>query len=143
MLNIVTLGDELLKKHSILVPEFDGEIQTLTEQMFETMQDLPEYDATFQIIGQGSVNQAFGGVLLKPWDRRKRSSTEIQNYLQQKWNHIAGARFAAFQFPALPGAQGLPLQFVITTTEPVENLYEVANEVLAKANASGLLKCKQ
>ena len=37
MLNIVTLGDERLKKHSILIPEFDGEIQTLVEQMFETM----------------------------------------------------------------------------------------------------------
>jgi peptide deformylase len=37
MLNIVTLGDERLQKHSIVVPEFNGEIQTLTEQMFETM----------------------------------------------------------------------------------------------------------
>jgi peptide deformylase len=37
MLNIVTLGDERLQKHSIVVPDFDGEIQTLTEQMFETM----------------------------------------------------------------------------------------------------------
>jgi multidrug efflux pump len=115
-----------------------AQMQTYQEQMFKTMQDLPEYEATFQIIGQPSVNQAFGGVLLKPWDQRSRSSDQIQRYLQEKWNHIAGARFAAFQFPALPGAQGLPLQFVITTTEPVENLYEVANQVLAKANASGL-----
>ncbi len=37
MLNIVTLGDERLKKHSILVPDFDGEIKSLIEQMFETM----------------------------------------------------------------------------------------------------------
>jgi peptide deformylase len=37
MLNIVTLGDERLQKHSILVPEFDGELQRLVEQMFETM----------------------------------------------------------------------------------------------------------
>jgi peptide deformylase len=37
MLNIVTLGDERLKKHSILVPDFDGEIDSLIEQMFETM----------------------------------------------------------------------------------------------------------
>ena len=37
MLNIVTLGDENLKKHSILVPDFDGEIKSLIEQMFETM----------------------------------------------------------------------------------------------------------
>ncbi|MEE9308150.1 MAG: peptide deformylase [Spirochaetia bacterium] len=37
MLNIVTLGDERLKKHSILVPDLDGEIKSLIEQMFETM----------------------------------------------------------------------------------------------------------
>jgi len=37
MLNIVTLGDERLGKHSILVPDFDGEIKSLIEQMFETM----------------------------------------------------------------------------------------------------------
>jgi len=37
MLNIVTLGDERLQKHSIVVPDFDGEIQSLTEQMFDTM----------------------------------------------------------------------------------------------------------
>jgi len=37
MLDIVTLGDDRLKKHSIVIPEFDGEVQTLVEQMFETM----------------------------------------------------------------------------------------------------------
>jgi multidrug efflux pump len=114
------------------------QMQAYQDQMFETMKAIPEYDATFQIIGQPSVNQAFGGMLLKPWNERKRSSNEIQQYLQEKWNHIAGARIAAFQFPALPGAQGLPLQFVITTTEPIENLYEVANAVADKARASGM-----
>ena len=37
MLNIVTLGDGRLRKHSIVVPEFDGGIQSLAEQMLETM----------------------------------------------------------------------------------------------------------
>lgn len=37
MLEIVTLGDERLKKHSIVVPEFNGEIHSLIEQMFEAM----------------------------------------------------------------------------------------------------------
>jgi len=114
------------------------QMETYQEQVFQTMRALPEYDATFQIIGQGSVNQGFGGVLLKPWNQRKRSSTELQQLLQEKWNHIAGARIAAFQFPALPGVQGLPLQFVITTTEPIENLFEVANRVIEKASASGM-----
>jgi multidrug efflux pump len=114
------------------------QMQAYEDQLYKTMRDLPEYEATFQIIGQPSVNQAFGGVLLKPWDERKRSADDLQKYLQDKWNHIAGARVAAFQFPALPGAQGLPLQFVITTTEPVQNLNDVANQVLDKAKASGM-----
>jgi peptide deformylase len=37
MLEIITLGDERLKRHSIVVPELDGEVQALVEQMFEAM----------------------------------------------------------------------------------------------------------
>ncbi len=37
MLEIVTLGDDILRKHSALVPEFNGEIHALIEQMFEAM----------------------------------------------------------------------------------------------------------
>lgn len=37
MLEIVTLGDERLKKHSIVVPEFNGEIHSLVEEMFQAM----------------------------------------------------------------------------------------------------------
>jgi peptide deformylase len=37
MLNIITLGDEQLRKHSIVVPELNGAVQTLIEQMFESM----------------------------------------------------------------------------------------------------------
>ena len=37
MLEIVTLGDERLKKHSIVVPEFNGEIDSLVEEMFQAM----------------------------------------------------------------------------------------------------------
>ncbi|MDB6092424.1 MAG: multidrug efflux protein [Gammaproteobacteria bacterium] len=114
------------------------QMQTYADQMFEDVRALPEYAAMFQIVGQPSVNQGFGGVLLKPWGERKRSADELQKFLQDKWNHIAGARVAAFQFPSLPGSQGLPLQFVITTTEPVENLNEVATQVLDKAKASGM-----
>jgi multidrug efflux pump len=114
------------------------QMQTYADQMFAYVKELPEYDAVFQIVGQPSVNQGFGGVLFKPWNERKRSADELQKYLQDKWNHIAGARIAAFQFPSLPGSQGLPLQFVITTTEPVANLNEVATQVLDKAKASGM-----
>jgi multidrug efflux pump len=57
--------------------------------------------------------------------------------LQEQWNKIAGARIAAFQFPPLPGSSGLPVQFVINTTETFGNLNTVAQQVLEKARASG------
>src|SRR5580698_8908076 len=115
-----------------------AQMQDYEDQKYRIMAALPEHDAVFQIVGQPSINQAFGGVLLKTWGERKRTADDVQKELQEKFNHIAGARVAVFQFPALPGSQGLPLQFVITTTEPVENLYEVANQVKEKAEASGL-----
>jgi peptide deformylase len=37
MLPIITLGDEQLRKHSIVVPELDGTVHALIEQMFESM----------------------------------------------------------------------------------------------------------
>ena len=114
------------------------QMQVYSGQVFDAVRDLPEFDGAFQITGTPSVSQGFGGVMLKPWGERKRSAGELQKYLQDQWNHIAGARVAAFQFPSLPGSQGLPLQFVITTTEPVENLNEVATQVLDKAKASGM-----
>jgi multidrug efflux pump len=114
------------------------QMQAYTGQIFRTARTLPEYRQAFQLIGTPSVNQGFGGILLKPWDQRSRTATQLQQVLQQRWNHIAGAHVAAFQFPSLPGAQGLPVQFVITTAEPVRDLYPVAQKVLDKARASGL-----
>jgi multidrug efflux pump len=115
-----------------------AQMQTYTDLIFSAAKSLPEFNSSFQITGTPAVNQGFGGFLMVPWDKRKRSADELQQVLQEKWNHIAGVRVAAFQFPSLPGAQGLPLQFVITTTEPVEQLNEVANKVLEKAKGSGL-----
>ncbi|MGH8322493.1 MAG: efflux RND transporter permease subunit, partial [Steroidobacteraceae bacterium] len=115
-----------------------AQMRSYAAQVIDVARKLPEYDTMFQITGTPSVNQGFGGVVLKPWNERKRSANELQRFLQDQWNHIAGARVAAFQFPPLPGSTGLPLQFVITTTEPVENLNEVATEVMNKAKASGM-----
>ncbi|MDX8391685.1 MAG: efflux RND transporter permease subunit [Mariprofundaceae bacterium] len=108
------------------------------EQMFKMAKELPEYDQMFQLTGIPTTNRGIGGVLFTPWEERDRSATEMQQVLQQKWDHIAGARVAAFQFPSLPGAGGLPLQFVIKTTEGFDNLNRVASQVLSKAQASGM-----
>jgi multidrug efflux pump len=113
------------------------QMQTYADQIFKIAKSEPEYSQMFQITGVPTVNQGIGGVLFKPWDQRTRSAHELQQDLQAKWNKVAGGRVAAFQFPALPGATGLPVQFVITTTETFENLNTVAQQVVDKARASG------
>ncbi|MCP3712089.1 efflux RND transporter permease subunit [Paraburkholderia sp. CNPSo 3274] len=114
------------------------QMQTYADQVLEMSRRLPEYAQMFQLTGLPTLNQGFGGVLFKTWDKRKRGATDLQQDLQQRWNSVAGARVAAFQFPPLPGAQGFPVQFVISTTEPFENLDEVTKAVLQKARESGM-----
>jgi multidrug efflux pump len=113
------------------------QMNVYAEQMFEAARSLPEYSQMFQLTGVPTTNQGIGGVLFKPWDERGKSAQVLQQELQAKWNGIAGGQVAAFQFPPLPGASGLPIQMVITTTEPFENLNEVASEVLKRAQESG------
>jgi multidrug efflux pump len=113
------------------------QMERYSQQALEAGKTLPEYQGAFQIIGAPSVSQGIGGIVFKPWNERSRSADELQQVLQKKWNRIAGAEVAAFQFPPLPGAQGLPVQFVITTSEPIENLYQVAQQVVNRARASG------
>ncbi|PJC95636.1 multidrug efflux protein [Janthinobacterium sp. BJB1] len=113
------------------------QMQVYAEQIYQVAKAMPEYSQMFQITGVPTVNSGFGGMLMTPWGERARSAQEVQQDLQAGWNRIAGARVAAFQFPALPGSSGLPVQFVIATTEPFENLDAIAQQVLEKARASG------
>src|SRR5205807_29005 len=105
-----------------------------SQQMFAIGRKLPEYEMMFQIITPG---QGFGGMLFKPWDQRSKSAAQLQQELQAKWSVIAGGQIFVFSLPALPGAAGAPIQVVINTTEPFQNLNEVVQAVLAKARDSG------
>ena len=113
------------------------QMQVYADQVFKVAHSMPEYKQMFQLTGVPTTNAGIGGVLLKDWDQRSRSAKEIQQDLQAKWNKLAGAKVVAFQFPALPGSSGLPVQFLITTTEPFANLNEVSQKVMAKLQASG------
>jgi multidrug efflux pump len=114
--------------------------QTLlsTHQIFDVFTSYPETDHVFQFAGANGLNIAFGGMVFKPWDERKRTSIELQPQVQMKLGGIAGARSAAFLPSPLPGSSGLPVQFVIGTTESYGRLNDAAQALLAKAYASGV-----
>lgn len=99
----------------------------------------PETDHIFQVDGSPGLNTSIVGMVLKPWEQRTRTSNQLQPLVQNELNQIAGAKIAAFQLPSLPGnSSGLPIQFVINTTESFENLNEVVQPILAKAYAAGI-----
>jgi multidrug efflux pump len=108
------------------------------QQMHELAKSIPEVTQTFQFTGFSGPNSVFTGALLKDWGDRDRNATAIQNELQQKWAGIADSNAVAFQFPPLPGAQGMPVEVVMSTTEPFANLYEVSKNVLDKLQRSGM-----
>ncbi len=94
-----------------------------------------EITHTFQIEMPG---QSIAGHVLKPWDDRAMSAQKLMPLLQQEYAEIAGAQIAVFPPPSLPGTQGLPVQFVISTTQPYGQLNDVANTFLQDALKSGM-----
>ena len=109
--------------------------ELFSQQVQDIMARLPEADQSFQV---ESSTISIAGVTLKPWDQRKRNATTIQREMQGTLGGVAGQRVVAFEPPALPGAEGLPIQFVLKSTQPLANLFPQAQKFLADATATGL-----
>src|SRR6202167_1697368 len=103
-------------------------------QVYEIFFSHPETEHVFQIDFPGQV---ISRMALKPWDKRSKSSNVLQPAVQQEGSKIAGIRVVAFPPPPLPGSIGLPVQFVIGTTESFERLYGIAQQFLREAQQSG------
>lgn len=103
-------------------------------KVFQTYAKHPEMDHVFQAV---MPSQSIAGLVTKPWDERSISATDLQQSLQKELSSIPEARIVMFQPPPLPGARGLPVSFVIQTTEPFSQLYQVSQQFLAEAQKSG------
>lgn len=108
-----------------------------TQQVYEKFLQFPELDHVFQLVGINGLNTSISGIVLKNWEARKKTTNQIQPELQNMFASVSGANIVAFQPASLPGASGLPIQFVIETTDSYERLNEVSNQLLEKARASG------
>jgi multidrug efflux pump len=105
------------------------------KQNYQIYAGHPETDHVFQIDMPGRM---ISGMVLKPWDERAKTASQLQPVVQQQLSQIAGAQAVAFQPPSLPGSRGLPIQFVIGTTEPFERLNDVVQGFLQEAQKSGM-----
>jgi len=109
--------------------------QLYSKQVYQIFAKHPETQHVFQLDVPG---QSIAGMVFKPWDKRSLTTNVLQPILQQQLNGVAGVRIAAFQPPPLPGSIGLPVQFVITTTDPFERLNDVAQQFLQQSLQSGM-----
>lgn len=113
--------------------------QRYADQVNKIFEEFPEKDHVFQVSGQAGLNSSISGMVMKPWDERVHTSNQLQPILQQKVGGIAGARSAVFQLPSLPGGgTGLPIQFVIGTTEHYSQLNDVALKLMEAAQKRGI-----
>ena len=118
-------------------------LEKYTKDINRIVEGITEIEKVFLINGIGggggfvSTNNAFGGLVLKPFTERKRSTYEVQKELQAKLPNIAGLKIAVFVPPSLPTAGGgMPVEFIINSTDSVENLQEFADDIIQQASQS-------
>ena len=108
-------------------------------QMLGLVQDLPESRAVFSAVAfGGQTNGAFVGFAFKDWAERQRSQKELQADIQGRIGKVAGVQAFVFAPPTLPGSGGgLPISLVIRSTGEASQVFEIAEEIKNKAQASG------
>ncbi|HDX8370272.1 TPA: multidrug efflux RND transporter permease subunit [Aeromonas dhakensis] len=113
-------------------------IQGTMEQVNKVLDSQPEVAFSQVFSGVFNANQAFGIASMVPWSQREASQKEVLDRVAGLVKDVPGMSITTFQFPELPGASsGLPVQFVITTPNNFESLYQVASEILTAAQGSG------
>jgi multidrug efflux pump len=102
--------------------------------IYRIARSAPEVDGVYQFDQPGGV---FFGMTLRLTARHHRKTAEILADLQKKMSNVAGFGIALMQLPGLPGAFGLPVQYVIKTTRAFSELDGVAAKFVQAAMASG------
>ena len=105
---------------------------------------IPELRNTFIVNGFGggatpATNEAIGGFVMAPWNERaRRTSAILEQDLQPRLDRVPALSIFAVEPPSLPSpGGGAPVSMVIGSTGPLENLGELAGEIIARAMATG------
>ncbi|MAR93131.1 MAG: multidrug efflux protein [Pseudomonadales bacterium] len=110
-----------------------------TQKITDIFLSLPEQESSFMNNGVGGQNNAFGGVILQPWEQRQRGSADLQAELNGRVAGLTGVSAAIFPPPPLPaGSGGLPVQMVVRSAESFASLYQAMEGIKGAAWGSGL-----
>ena len=110
------------------------QVTPFTEKIFRNFQSIPEFNSSFQITFPSG---GFGGMIVKPWEERKRNIFQIQQELFGKQMMLTGVQAPVFLPPALPSSGIFPVEFVIASTGTHEELVRAADKIVVEAIKSG------
>ncbi len=105
-----------------------------SDEVLDVFKSVPEFDYAFQL---SFPNSGFGGMITKPWADRDRTVFQILPEVQQALGAIPGVQVFSVAPPALPGGGQFPVEFILASTAPTEQILEFATQLQAKAAASG------
>ena len=106
-----------------------------SEAVNRELLSVPETEQTFQI---AMPNNGFSGMVLKPWNERKRSVFQVSTEIQSKVNKIPGIRTMVATPSALPGGGQFPVELVIGATAEPDVMLQYVDQLQQKAAASGM-----
>lgn len=114
-----------------------------TEQSANTIEgifrQMPDYQNSFMANGTNGQNNGFGGIVLKPWESRQMTSTEVEGAINGQFARTTGTAISAFQAAALPaGSDGLPVQMVVRAPVSFTELSQTLEKLKGAAWGSGL-----
>src|SRR5690606_25200410 len=113
--------------------------ERFSAEMDRIFHEQAEYRSSWFGSGTDGMNNGFGGIILKDWDERSRSASEVQAELNAKGSQLSGVFAAAFQPPSLPaGSGGLPVQMVIRSSDDFGAIYAAMERIKGAAWGSGL-----
>jgi len=110
------------------------QVTTYAAEVNRIFQTTPEFEHSFQVT---FPTGGFAGMIVVPWGERSRSIFPIAGELNAKLAGVTGIRAPGFLPSALPSAGLFPVELVIASTAPHEQLVGFAEQLVAAAIESG------
>ena len=105
------------------------------EQVADAYRAFPEAGGIFQLT---FPTGGFGGFVTTPWSERTKTTEQLMMEVAGPLSKIPGIRAIPLIPPPLPGGGDFPVDMVIASAAEPERLRDFANQLVAKAFASGL-----
>jgi multidrug efflux pump len=105
------------------------------KEVYDVYHSFPESDSLFQITSPGG---GFGGMVVKPWSQRTKTTQQLLVESAGKLSKIPGIRVIPLTPPPLPGGGNFPVDFVIMSAAEPAQVSALAEKLVQKAMASGM-----